>query len=212
MIIDWLTFAPALFLLLIPIGFFHGKKVRFRPIARDWTDHWSHILNLGLHWIDLSRAALGGWLLVESLSLSPGAAGFMRYSVLVTLGAVMLLAVALQTFVCKERDSANAPFMFVTGLLVGVYPPTIVGFPIVLALTVAAGSRVPAAYFPVLALTFVGSGFLFDGRKTLIKLALGFCAVILPWLFSIMFSRDLVLTYRAKRPDKAGDAPLPPRR
>ncbi|MDP3178917.1 MAG: hypothetical protein Q8M76_13505, partial [Spirochaetaceae bacterium] len=123
MIIDWLKFAPALFLLLLPIGVFHGKKVRFRPIARDWADHWSKILTLGLHWIDLSRAALGGWLLVESLSLSPGAAGIMRYSVLVTLGAVMILAVALQTFVCKERDSANAPFMFVTGLLVGVYPP-----------------------------------------------------------------------------------------
>lgn len=212
MIIDWLKFAPALFLLLLPIGVFHGKKVRFRPISRDWTDHWSQILNLSLHWIDLGRAALGGWLLVESLALSPGAAGFMRYSVLVTLGAVMIVAVTLQTFVCKPLDSANAPFMFVTGLLLGVYPPTIVGFPIALALTAAAGSRVPAAYFPLLALALVGSGFLFDGKNTLIKLALGFSAVILPWLFSIMFSRELVLTYRAKRRDNPGDAPLPPPR
>jgi hypothetical protein len=58
----------------------------------------------------------------------------------------------------------------------------------------------------------VGSGFLFDGRNTLIKLALGFSAVILPWLFSIMFSRELVLTYRAKRRDNPGAAPLPPPR
>ena len=212
MIIDWLKFAPALFLLLLPIGVFHRKKVRFRPISRDWTDHWSQILNLSLHWIDLGRAAFGGWLLVESLALSPGAAGFMRYSVLGTLGAVMSLAVTLQTFVCKQPDSANAPFMFVTGLLIGVFPPTIVGFPIALALTAAAGSRVPAAYFPLLALTLVGSGFLFDGGKTLIKLALGFSAVILPWLFSLMFSRELVLTYRAKRRDNPGEAPLPERR
>jgi len=212
MIIDWLKFAPALFLLLPPSRVFHGKKIRFRPISHDWTDHWSQILNLRLHWIDLGRAALGGWLLVESLALSPGAAGFMRYSVPVTLGAVMIVAVTLQTLVCKQPDSANAPFMFVTGLLIGVYPPTIVAFAIAVALTAATGSRVPAAYFPVLALTLVGSGFLFEGKKTLIKLALGFCAVIVPWLFSIMFSRDLVLTYRAKRRDPHGEAPLPPHR
>lgn len=212
MIIDWFKFAPALFILLLPIGLFHGKKIRFSPVSRDWDGHWFLILTLGLHWIDLGRAILGGWLLVESLSLSPGTAGFMRYSVLLLQGAVLLTAVGLQTIVCKERDSAHAPFMFVTGLLFGLYPPVIAGFPILLAVTVTAGSRTPAAYFPILAVLLIGGGFLFDGKKSLIKLAIGFCAVLLPWLWSILFSRDLVLTYRARRHRTDTESPLPPHR
>lgn len=212
MIIDWLKFAPALFLLLLPIGLFHGKKIRFRPISTDWHGQWPQILSLGLHWIDLGRAVLGSWLLLEALSLVPGTSGFMRYSVLFTQGVVIVAGVGLQTLLCKERESALAPFMFVTGLVLGLYPPAVACFPIVLALTVAAGSRTPSAYFPTLALTLVGLGFLFDGKKALIKLGIGFCAVLLPWLLSLMFSRELVLTYRAKRPGKNSPAPLPPHR
>ena len=212
MIIDWLKFAPALFLLLLPIGLFHGKKIRFRSISRDWDGHWSSVLSLGLHWIDLGRAALGGWLLIEALKLSPGGAGFLRYSVLGTEGAVMIIAVGLQTFVCKEEDAAHAPFAFVTGLLLGVYPPIIAGFPIILAIAIAAGLRIPVAYFPCLALFLVAIGFGFDGKKSLLILALGFSAVVLPWLFTIMFPRDLVFTYRARQRSLDAENALPPRR
>jgi hypothetical protein len=212
MIIDWPRFAFALLLLLLPIGLFHGKKVRFRPIARDWEGQWSSIFTLGQHWIDLGRAALGGWLLIEALELSAGQTGFMRYSVLGAEGAIMIAAVGLQTFVCREPDSANAPFAFVTGLLLGVYPPIVAGFPILLAATAATGSRVPAAYFPFLAILLPGIAFLFEGRKSLIMTAFGFCAVILPWLLSIMFHRDLVITYRARRRNPDTQSGLPPHR
>ncbi len=212
MIIDWSKFAPALFFLLLPIGLFHGKKIRFRPISGDWNGHWSSTLSLGLHWIDLGRAALGGWLLIEALQLSPGVGGFMRYSILGTEGAVMIVAVGLQTFVCKEVDSANAPFAFVTGLVLGVYPPIIAGFPIILAIALAAGSRVPVVYFPSLGLLLAGIGALFEGKKALIFLALGCCAVVLPWLFTIMFPRDLVFTYRARQRSLDAENALPPRR
>ena len=212
MTIDWRTFAPALLLLLPPIGLFHGKKVRFRPIARDWTDHWPLILNLGLHWIDLCRAALGGWFLVAALSVSPHAAGFARYSVLLTQGAVIITAVGLQTFCCKERDCANAPFLFVSGLLIGLYPPEIAGFPLLLAGAIAAGARLPSAFFPLLAVSLLGVGYLFNGQGAAITLASGFCAVLLPWLASLMFSRDLTVTYRARRLTKDSEGPLPPPR
>lgn len=201
MIIDWSKFAPALFLLLLPIGLFHGKKVRFRPIARDWNEHWSQILTLGLHWIDLGRAALGGWLLFEALSLPPGSKGMLVYYLPLTQGLVSIVAVGLQTLVCKEEESGNAPFMFVSGLLLGLYPPAVAAFPILIALTAACGTRTPLAYFPLLALSTVAVGFAFD-RKSTTRLILSFCAILLPWLYSLMFSRDLVITYRAKRTAK----------
>lgn len=201
MLIDWIRFAAALGLLLTPIALFHGKKVRYRPIARDWDTHWWQILTLGLHTIDAGRAALGGWLLVDALVPDPAARGLLRYAVLFTQGGVMSAAVLLQTFFCKERDSAHAPFAFVGGLVFGIYPPAIAGLPLLLAITVAGGSRTPVAFFPMLALALLGIGFLLGGKGMIIKLALGVCAVMLPWLCSLLFSRDLVVSYRAKRSD-----------
>ena len=82
----------------------------------------------------------------------------------------------------------------------------------VLAIAIAAGSRVPVVYFPSLGLLLLGIGYLFDGGKNLILLALGFSAVVLPRLFTIMFPRDLVFTYRARQRSLDAENALPPRR
>jgi hypothetical protein len=206
MTIDWLKLAPALLLLLTPISLFHGKKVRVRPIERDWDTHWPQIAGLGLHWIDLGRAVLGAWLLLDALSLVPGTRGAMRYAPLAAQGAVLIVASCLQCFVCKERDSAHAPFMFVTGLILGFYPPTVAGFSILLAVTAAAGSRTPWVYFPLLAVLVAGLGFLFVGRGALIGLAAGGAAVALPWLLTLMFRQTLVLSYRTRRSSSGSGA------
>ncbi len=201
LLIDWTKFAPALLLLLVPIGLFHGPKVRFRSISREWTDHWHQILALGLHWIDFGRAIIGAWWLNEALTLQGGATGVARYYVLIAQAVVLLVAVALQACVCREEDSANAPFLFVSGIVIGFYPPIIAGFPLILAATVILGLRTPTAYFPVLAIFLTGIGFAFD-RRILTKLLIGACAIALPWLFSLLFNRDLVVSYRAKRASK----------
>lgn len=206
MTIDWLKLAPALLLLLTPISLFHGKKIRVRPIERDWDTHWPQIAGLGLHWIDLGRAVLGAWLLLDALSLVPGTRGAMRYAPLAAQGAVLIVASCLQCFVCKERDSAHAPFMFVTGLILGFYPPTVAGFSILLAVTAAAGSRTPWVYFPLLAVLVAGLGFLFVGRGALISLAAGGAAVALPWLLTLMFRQTLVLSYRTRRSSSSSGA------
>lgn len=199
MIIDWLKLVPALLLLLTPIGLFHGKKIRVRPIDRDWDTHWPQIAGLGLHWIDLGRAVLGAWLLLDALSLPPGTRGVMRYAPIAAQGAVLVFSSCLQCFVCKERDSAHAPFMFVTGLLLGFYPPTVAGFAILLALTATAGARAPWIYFPLLAVLVAVLGYLFLGQGALIRLGAGGAAVALPWLLSLMFRQTLVLSYRTRR-------------
>ncbi len=199
MIIDWLKLVPALLLLLTPISLFHGKKIRVRPIERDWDTHWPQIAGLGLHWIDLGRAMLGAWLLLDAISLPPGARGAMRYAPIAVQGALLVFSSCLQSLVCKERDSALAPFMFVTGLVLGFYSPTVAGFSILLALTAAAGSRTPWVYFPLLAVLVAGLGFLFVGKGALVGLAAGGAAVALPWLLTLMFRQTLVLSYRARR-------------
>ena len=206
MIIDWVKFAPALLLILLPIGLFHGKKTRFRYISREWDDHWPQILTLGLHWIDLGRAIIGAWWLSESLKLGNSAVGIERYGVPLITATVFTLGVLLQTFVCKERDSANAPFMFVTGLALGFYAPATAGFPILLALTIACGARSPVTYFPLLAVGVMGGGYVFEGKPAMLKICLTASALMLPWLLTLMFGRDLVITYRAKRPGKDGVA------
>lgn len=203
MIIVWSKLIPALLLLLVPIGLFHGRKTRFRAIQRDWDQHWPQILTLGSHWIDLSRAIVGAWALMESLSTTPGADGIMRYGAIFATGAVLILSMILQTFVCKERDSAHAPFMFVTGLVLGAFPLAPAAFAVVLASTITAGCRTPGAYFPLLAVALGGAGYFFEGAAAIVPIALGCCAVLVPWILPMMFRRDLMLTYRAARRSQA---------
>lgn len=199
MLIDWFKLAAALVLLVTPIGLFHGKKVRHRMLGRDWHGYWRATFTLGLHWIDFGRAILGSWLLSDALTAAPGASSLLRYAVPLASGAIMGFGVILQTFVCKELDAANAPFAFVTGLVLGAAAPLTALVPILLGLTIALGTRAPVVFFPVLALALPGIGFLFEGKKALLALGIIGAVVLLPWLLSLMFPRELVVTYRARR-------------
>jgi hypothetical protein len=199
MSIDWLKFAPALVLLLVPIAVFHGPRVRYRLAGRDWDRHWPQVLTLGLHAIDLGRAALGAWLLAEALLPDPAARGLLqREAVLLTDATVLTLAAVLQTVVCKEPDSFHAPFAFVTGLALGFFPPAVAGFAVVFALVITAGVRVPDIFFLLLALSLYGAGFLFGGRAMLIKVTVAAVPIFLPWLCSVLFSRPLVVSYQSR--------------
>jgi hypothetical protein len=209
MFIDWSRFGPALFVLLLPAGLFYGKSVVYRPVAREWRGMWGRILLVGMHWIDFGRAILGSWLLLTALTSDPTARDLMAYSAQVTRGAVLIVAVAFQAIVCREHDSANAPFAFVCGLLIGLFPPAVTGLTIVLALTAAAGLQTASAFFPVAAVTLAFLDVLLEGKKGVIRAAFCACAIIIPWLYSLLSSRDLVIAHRSS---KAKEAPLPPHR
>jgi hypothetical protein len=198
MVIDWLRFSGALLLLLVPIALFHGPRVRYRSVSRDWDRHWPRIFSLGLHSIDLGRAALGAWLLTQAVERVPGATGLLRQGVLLTDAAVLGVAVLVQTFVCKERDAAHAPFAFVIGLVAGFLPPLLAGFAVLLAIAIAIGARMPAALFLILAASVMAIGYFFV-RSGLPGVAIVAGAVALPSLATAMFPRRLVVSYRAKR-------------
>ena len=204
MAIDWFKFVAALLLLLTPSALFHGPKVRFRPISGEWEKYWAQIFTLGAHAIDLARAATGAWLLAAALQTLPGTRSLLRQGVVITEAVVLVFAVTLQTLVCRgDRGEANAPFAFLIGLVLGFVPPVIAGFGLVLAIVAAAGSRVPAAFFPLLAVTVPGMGYLFSGKKFILNLAVVTCCALTPWLLSLLFSRDLVIAYRARRADES---------
>lgn len=207
MLIDWVKFLPALLLLLTPISLFHGKRVRYRGVDQSWDGYWKRAMALGLHSIDVLRAAAGAWWLAESLKVAPGTAGALRYAPLAAQFGVLCLATTVQTMACKERDSANAPFAFVAGLAIGYLPPLTSAFALVIAFVVAFGARLAPIFFPFLSVAIVGLGLLLNGKKLLYALISIACAIALPWLLCLLFPRTLVVSYWHKR-----TAALPDRR
>lgn len=197
--IDWVKFLPALLLLLTPISLFQGKRVRFRGLDQSWDDYWKRAAALGLHSIDVLRAAIGAWWLAESFKAAPGAAGLLRYAPLAAQFGLLCLATTVQTMVCKERDSANAPFAFAAGLVIGYLPPLTSTFALIIAFVVAFGARMAPIFFPFLSAAIVGLGLLLNGKKFLYTLISVACAIALPWLLCLLFPRTLVVAYWQRR-------------
>lgn len=205
MLIHWLTFVPALVLLLTPIGLFHGSRVQYRPIPSGFDGYWSRTIALGLHTIDLLRAVLGAWLLASALrpSLELAEAGYFALvpaqgAVLATQTAVLLVAILLQTFVCKEPDGALAPFAFGAGVVLG-FLPALPGFFAVLVATVAAlGLRSVGSFFPLLSLTVMAATTLILGSRNVYVATPLALTVFAPWLFTLLFPRHFVIAYAPK--------------
>jgi hypothetical protein len=197
--IEWGKFLPAVILLLTPVALFEGPQIRFREIDRDWDRHWGQIASHWLHYFDFVRAALGTWLLLASLHPVENAHGFAKYAPLLTQGSIRLLAVVVQAVWCRAPDSINAPFAFVTGLLITGLSPLVATIALALAIPLSAGSRTPAAFFPLLAIGFFAVGFLFGGKALILKISMGALAPVVPWLWALLFQRSMVIPYRSRR-------------
>ena len=211
MLIDWTKFIAAVLLLVPPVALLHGKRVRYRALMRDWDGYWRRTLAHGTHTIDLVRAILGGWLLVDAFAEMTAVTGPMRHVPLLLQAAVLGVAIVAQTLVCKEEDAANAPFTFVAGLAFGFLVPLLpgwapfatAGFAVVLATVVSYGAREPAVFFPLLAAALAAAGYLFTRMKLMLPLAVLCPIVVMPWLLTLLFPRHFVVSYLARRADAA---------
>lgn len=206
MSIDWIKFVPALLLLLTPIALFHGRGVRYRSLPASFEGYWGRTFALGLHTIDLVRAILGGSLLVQSLEPAPELLDPMnvalngpQIAVLATTAAVLLVAILLQTFVCKEEDAANPPFAFAIGVVLGFLPLAIAGSAIFVAIMAAFGIRSVSFFFPLLSFTVMGAGALFFGHKSIFSAGAVAAVMLTPWLFTLLFPRHFVIAYAARK-------------
>ncbi|HEY1107631.1 MAG TPA: hypothetical protein VGE76_03335, partial [Opitutaceae bacterium] len=113
---------------------------------------------------------------------------------------VVVLGTMLQSLVCREPDSALAPFAYLLGLTAGFLPP-IVSLPaIVLTAAITLGTRIPAVAFPVLAASIGAFGLMFLGMRKVLIVAPLCLAPLVPSLIALLFSRELGATHRT-RPD-----------
>jgi hypothetical protein len=108
----------------------------------------------------------------------------------------------LQTIVCKQPEAVNAPFAFVVGLLLTGASPLVATIAFALTLPLVLGARAPMAFFPIFALTFVLTGAIFGGKALMLKISPGAFAVIVPWMWALLFRRQLVISYRLKRAEE----------
>lgn len=210
MIIHWALFLPALVLLMVPITLFHGPKVRYRGVSHDWRNIWKQTFALGLHTVDFCRATLGAWWLLESLEKGPHVTGAMRYAIPATYAVILIAAMTLQMTFRTRPDNMHAPFVFTGGLVFGFYPPAIAGYTLLLAVVTAFGTKSPAVFFPILAVALPSVGYLF-AKSMLFNLIIGSIVALLPWLWSILFSCELVVSYRARRPSDDSSSAHPHR-
>jgi len=199
LVVEWWKFFAALVLLLTPVALLEGPRVHFRDIDRDWDRHWTQILSLWLHYFDFARAAIGTWLLLSALHPVVPAHGLARYAPLLLQGSIRVLAVFLQTVWCREEDSVNAPFAFVTGLILTGVSPLAATIALALAIPLAAGARSPVAFFPLLSIVFTGASFLFGGKGLFVQSIVGAAAPFVPWLWSLLFRRSLVIPYLSRQ-------------
>jgi hypothetical protein len=212
MIVHWPQLVGALLLLLIPISLFHGRSVRYRPIGREWDRHFKQIVALPSHLIDFGRAILGAWLLTLALERAPDAAGFERHIPLLAPIVVLTLALLVQTFVCKERDAANAAYAFASGIVVGFLPIAVGAFALLLAVTITTGARRPLAYLPLLAISVGAIGYALGRMSYVFAIAAVDAALIAAWLSTFMFQRTVVVAYQARHHSASSTAHLPARR
>lgn len=195
---------------MVPIALFHGPKVRYRGVSHDWRNIWKQAFALGLHTVDFCRATLGAWWLLEALEKGPHATGVMRYAVPATYAVILVIATVRQMTFRAKPDSMHAPFVFIGGFVFGFYPPAIAAYTLLLAVVTALGTKTPAVFFPILAVALPSVGYLF-ARGMLINLIIGSIVALFPWLWSILFSRELVVSYRARRPSDGSDSAHPHR-
>jgi hypothetical protein len=91
----------------------------------------------------------------------------------------------------------------VIGLLLTGISPLVALFACALAIPLAMGARAPVAFFPLLGLAHLGIGFWFKGKGAVLSLGFGAIAVTVPFLWSMLFYKDLAIGYRARRLDEA---------
>lgn len=205
MLIDWPRFLAALALLLTPVIVFHHRRVRLRHLDREWAGYFSRALTLGTHYIDAGRAALGALLLLDSLSVSSGAAGTAQLALLGTQAAVLTLGSTIQTLVCREAGAAHAPFAYVAGLALGFFPLVPSFIALVFSVAVVLGVRHAASFFPVLAVAVAAVSHLLSGGLAPVRLAVGSFAIALPWFLTLLFPRPMMASHMARRVNEKPD-------
>lgn len=203
MTIHWQFALPGLVLLFCPLPLFNGKKTKYRELSREWHSVLPQIFSLGWHWADFVRAWAGTWLLKLALEILPDTMGA---SPMIALGTVLFVALTLTTLICREEGAVNAPFTFLAGMVLGVFPPLVAVFALVSAALTGIGSSFLSSFFVLLPVAIGVLGYYFV--PNLVLVGVGATLSFLPLLLSMMFRRDMVIAHVARKSSPDDHSPL----
>ena len=189
--IDWLYFAPALLLLLPPLPLRGAIKSGRRP---DYSVALGSMLAAWQNKADLSRAALGAYLLSHHAVLGESGTGNLNARGLVLISAVAGVGLLLQTVRPTRGVQIIAPVFYLSGMMITVSDFATGMFAVFAGWMFAIGSGKIAGQMPVTVLAMAGAGYLFQGPNLGIILSCMLAA--LPLAVAFMFR--LPLLYVAK--------------
>ena len=203
--LDWARFLPVAFLLLFPLPLLFARKTQYRALDENWAHYTAKGFTFPWHWLDVVRAFVGTWLLLQVLAINPPEyiAPKLIYGV---FGLVLVLAVTLQTVVCRSRGSFHAPFGFVIGVLIAVLSPIAAGLTLLSAFTVALAFRAAPAFFGAAAVAAPIFGYFFFPYYYLLPPLTAMSGI--PLLLPVLFQREFVLAHRHIRETHEDHGPL----
>jgi hypothetical protein len=162
-----------------------------------FRDEFSKLRN----YIDLLRGAVGSVVIVGSeytascFSLSAGSSAETGRLLIFLKGAIILGSMFVQLFRYERRLTLFAPIFFVGGLTFGLCGFMAAALAFVLIWALNLGLPGPAAFLGVYSVLIVPFGILFDGPNNLFVIV-GFLALFLPVLISLLWKRPLMLFNR----------------
>ena len=151
MTIGWQMFLPAVLLLWFPTSAMLSKKVQLRAWETFQSLHsstsprpWWWVPAL---WIDPVRAAVGAYLLRESLALNDAYLQLVTEGPYAVMLGVLLVGVILQLWSSREEGVMLAPMGFVAGVIGVMVPWPVAVAGLVLAVTGVFAFRNFASFF-----------------------------------------------------------------
>lgn len=199
--LDWTQFIFAAVVLLVPLPLFFSKAVQFRELDRSWHRVVWRAVTLPWHWVDLVRTGVAVYCLCSAAGLGqsfdPGAPP--HRGVVVLVGAILAVAVIVQTVACRAEGGFHVPFAFVFATAVVLFPPALAALALISAVAAAVAARSLSAFLWVLpaALAILGAGLYPNWRLLGIGAAVSLLGAVLP----LLFHRESVFAHRALPPD-----------
>ncbi len=193
MIIHWLPLLGGLFFGFLPGIRLLNTECRYLAFEDFWVRLRGSELGgskrrkwwkLPLVWIDPVRGFVAANLLMQAFEASAEAHAFERLLPTILGGALLMLAVFVQT--CGRRDEREtiSPAGFLAGCLLALLPPMVAGAALIMGGATAVAMRSYIAGYILAALTTAGVGFMLMGKSPTLAIAAALTAlpVLLNWL------------------------------
>lgn len=203
--IDWLFLVPALLLLLPPLPL--GELKRRLHQKRALKTSLPGLLAAWRNWVDLIRSGAGVFLLMGyGLTLDPELeSGGVK--VLAVNGAILALALLLQTIrMAGGKIHFFAPIFYVSGLTMVLSGPVEGGFALFVGWLFLIGSGNPVLHLPLTAAALGAGGYVIGGLSP--ALLLNGVLIFIPPVLGLLFQNPLIFVSASMAPQPPMPAPI----